>query len=186
MDNKSFSELMCQELEELISGAYGRDDLTAYHLKYETWAVTLRKMDEPRTLVACSTLSFYPDFPSHFQTAFEAVDPNLQRTGLGRLLYECIAVWTRFLLLNDELVADGVVQSQGDYCIVSFIDAPERINTVAEDFQPTLDDNEQGHGAFLKKIGFIRAQQHFGQNDVTEIAFQRDFHVPLLEGALVP
>lgn len=173
---------MCQELKDLITEAYGRDDLTAYHLKYETWAVTLRQMDEPHTVVACSTLSFYPDFPSHFQTAFESVDPRLQRTGLGRLLYDCITVWTRFLLLNDVLVNEGVLQSGGDYCIVSFIDAPLSIALeFKEDFQSSLDDNEHGHGAFLKKLGFIRAQHHFGQNEATEIAFQRDFHVPLLE-----
>jgi hypothetical protein len=77
-------------------------------------------------------------------------------------------------------VTEGVFQSQGDYWLVSFIDAP---NPGAQEFNPTLDDNEHGHGAFLKRLGFIRAQHDFGQDDRTEIAFQRDFHVPV-EAAL--
>jgi hypothetical protein len=173
---KEYQQLMCDELEPLIAEAYDRDDLTPHHLKFETWAVTLRQLEKPCTIVACSALSFYSDFPlSHFHTCFECVHPDHQRTGLGRLLYDCITVWTRFLLLNDVLVTEGVFQSRGDYCIVSFIDAP----TPCEDNAVLVEDNEHGHGAFLKSLGFTRAQHAFGQNEHTEIAFQLAFHVPL-------
>jgi GNAT superfamily N-acetyltransferase len=166
--------LMFDELNPLIAEAYERDDLTPIHFQYETWAVTLRQIEAPHSIVACSALSFHADLPCHFHTCFECVRPDHQRTGLGRLLYECITLWTRYLILNDVLVTEGIFQSRGDYCIVSFIDAPYPY----ED-ENDAEDNEYGHGAFLKRLGFTRAQHQFGQDESTEIAFQLAFHVPL-------
>jgi hypothetical protein len=102
--------------------------------------------------------------------------PGLQRTGLGRLLYACTEVWARFLLLNDPLVLDGVVRSAGHYCLVSTIDRDE------DDCDEDGDrgDNQHGHGAFLRKLGFVRAQHDFGQDTDSEIAFQREFRVPVI------
>ena len=66
----------------------------------------------------------------------------------------------------------GVVQSAGSYCLVSVIDAPDQ-----PEWELTK-DNEHGHGAFLQKLGFIRAQNDFRQTE-DEIAFQREFHIPI-------
>lgn len=117
------------------------------------------------------------------QTRFESVHPGLHKSGLGRLLYDCAASWTHSLVLNDELVKEGVIQSRGDYCLVSMIDAPESDGDNQDEpvFKESGDDNEHGHGTFLKKLGFVRAQHDFGQDDDKEITFQRGFHVPLLK-----
>jgi hypothetical protein len=182
-----YSNRLFNELKPLICSAYKRDDLTPEHMLYETWGVTLRQLAEPHEIVACSTLSFTFSVPSYFQTRFEAVHPDQQRTGLGKLLYDCITVWTRFLLLNDPLVTDGVIRSDGDYCLVSFIDAPECTDPVIDperdgwDSVDYPDENEAGHGAFLKKLGFVRAQHDFGQDNYTEIAYQLAFHAPIEE-----
>ena len=164
--NRDFPSLLCAELQDLLLAAYGRK-VTPEHFAYETWAVTFSPQSGPP--VACCTLSFHSDFPSYFTTRFEGVHPSLQRQGLGRLLYDCLAVWTRFLVFNDPLVTEGVFQSDGAYFLVSCIDAPEDEDSA---------DNEHGHGAFLRKLGFIRAQHDFQQTE-EEIAFQRAFHVPI-------
>lgn len=165
-----FPELLCAELGPLVSDAYGRE-LTQQDLRYETWGITLRCIDDPHTVVACSTLSFVSDLPSYFHTRFEAVEPALQRTGLGRLLFHCTALWSRFLLLNDPLVLDGVIRSGGNYCLVAAVD-----NSDSED-----EEGEAGHGAFLEKLGFVRAQHDFGQDTEKETAYQIAFHVPVNE-----
>ena len=164
-----FPAQLCEELEDLLLATYGKE-VTPEHFATEMWAVTLGPASGPP--VVCSTLTFYTDIPSYFMTHFEAVHPTVQRQGLGRLLYECITVWTRFLLFNDPYVMHGVVQSSGSYCLVSVIDAPDQ-----PDWELTK-DNEDGHGTFLQKLGFIRAQHDF-QQDEDVIAFQREFHVPV-------
>lgn len=165
-----FPTLMCAELKELLLATYHKQ-ITPAHVKYQTWAVTLRNIEPPHAVVGCSTLSFTFDLPSYFHTAFEAIHPEHRRTGLGRILYDCIKVWTRFLILNDLLVLDGIIRSSGDYCLVSTID---------RDSDAVDDDNEEGHGAFLKKLGFVRALHDFRQDTETEIAFQIAFHVPVV------
>ena len=170
------------ELGLLLLPAYNRT-CKPQHFYYETWAVTLRPLrgeqeeGTAHTPVACLTLSFHEDQPSYFLTRFEAVHPSMQRQGLGRLLYECTALWARFLLVSDALVISGVLNSCGTYHLVSYIDAPEE----AEDWEVSANDNEQGHGAFLKKLGFARAQDDFGQDTYSEIAFSREFHVPITD-----
>ena len=168
--SREFPSLLCAELGDLLQAAYGKV-ITPEHFAYETWAVTLGPSAGPP--IACSTLTFYSDFPSYFMTRFEAVHPSVQKTGLGRLLYECVAVFARCLVYRDALVLEGVAQSDGDYCLVSVIDAPDQ-----PDWENTR-DNDEGHGAFLRKLGFIRAQHDFRQTE-DEIAFQRVFHVPEL------
>jgi len=121
--------------------------------------------------VACATLSFTAEYPSYFATRFEAVHPSLQGTGLGRILFDCIASWCRFLVFNDELAQQGVLASDGNYCLVSYIDAPSQDG---EWVGPR--DNPSGHGAFLQKIGFTHAQHDFGQKE-DELAFQRAFRI---------
>jgi hypothetical protein len=169
---EAFPSLLCAELKPLLERAYAPNILTPEHFEYETWAVTLRPPSgEP---VACCTMGFRSDFPSFFCVRFEAVEPSLQRTGLGRLLFDCVAIWARFLVFNDVLVQEGIVQSrEGFYCVVAYIDVP------AEDEEwDSVSDNRCGHGAFLKKIGFVRAQFDFGQVE-GEVAFQRDFRAPV-------
>ena len=197
-----FPALLCAELQELTFAAYGKA-LTEDHLRYETWGVTLREIESPHTIVACSTLSFTMDQPSYFHTHFEAVHPDRQRTGLGRLLYDCLAVWTRFLALNDPIALDGITNSDGQYCLVSTIDrsgpghddgdddggddddddetipSPTDITCSGSSSLSRDDDNAEGHGAFLKSIGFERAVHDFRQDHRREIAFQRDFRIPL-------
>ena len=167
----TFPLLLCSELQDLTAASYGRK-LSPEHVVYETWAVTIGPPSGPP--VACSTLSFRLDFPSFFTTRFEAVHPTVQKTGLGRLLYECIAVWIKFLIFNDPLVTEGVMQSLGTYYLVSCIDAPNQ-----QDWE-SISDNPEGHGTFLRKLGFIRAQHDFDQQE-DEIAFQREFHIPIHE-----
>lgn len=178
---------LCDELQELLCSAYRRQ-CTPKHLKYETWAVTLRPpglncaLEEPP--VACLTMSFINGLHSYFLTRFEAVEPTLQGTGLGRLLFECAAIWCRFLILNDPLVTQGLLASRGTYHLVSYIDVPEQ----ADEWESSSNDNEHGHGTFLKKLGFARAQDDFGQDNFLEIAFSREFHVPIsdyLEGEIL-
>jgi hypothetical protein len=72
-------------------------------------------------------------------------------------------------VLNDPLAMYGVLQSDGQYCLVAYIDA-----------DPDDEDNAATHGLFLKRLGFVRAQHDFDQTD-SEIAFQREYHVPLEE-----
>lgn len=164
------------ELKDLLWDAYERH-CTPCEVQYETWAVTLRPIDEQGPLVACLTLSFLDDEPSYFLTHFEAVHPSRQRQGIGRLLYECTVLWTRFLIVSDALVIRGVLNSRGTYHLVSYIDAPDE----AEDWAVSTNDNEQGHGQFLKKLGFERAQHDFNQDTHSQIAFSREFHVPITD-----
>ena len=162
--DQGFPASLCTELSPLLQSAYGRKP-TPEHFEHETWAVTL----SPPSCgpVACLTLGFRSSFPSYFEARFEAVEPSRQGQGLGRLLFECAAVWGRFLVLNDPLVMHGVLQSDGQYCLVAYIDA-----------DPDDEDNAATHGKFLRKLGFVRAQHDFRQTD-DEVAFQREFHVPL-------
>ena len=162
--NPGFSASLCTELAPLLQAAYGLTPTPA-HFEHETWAVTLRAPGCGP--VACLTLGFRSSFPSYFSARFEAVEPSRQQQGLGRLLFECAAVWARFLVLNDPLAMHGVLQSDGEYCLVAYIDA-----------DPDLEDNTATHGKFMRKLGFVRAQHDFGQGD-EEIAFQRAYHVPL-------
>ena len=147
-------------------------------LKYETWGVVIGPPSGPP--IACATLSFSSSCVSSFKTSFEAVHPNVQKTGAGRLLFDCLAVWARFLVFNDVLVRDGVINSEGKYFLVSCIDI-DGAEEMDEDDAPEADyDNMDGHGAFLLKLGFIKAQHAFGQV-AGEIAFQREFSVPVEE-----
>jgi hypothetical protein len=166
---------LCPELNPVLVPAYKRT-CTPADLQYETWAITLKPLNREQA-VACLTLSFHEDQPSYFLTRFEAVHPSMQRQGVGRLLYDCTVLWTRFLLVSDALVIAGVLNSFGTYHLVSYIDAPEE----AEDWEVSTNDNEQGHGTFLKKLGFARAQHDFGQDTHSEIAFSREFHVPITD-----
>lgn len=169
----SFTSCLCDELAPLMRAAYGRE-LTPAHLEHETWGVTLRQTEAPHTVVAAATLQFIPYTPCFFHTHFEAVLPENQGVGLGHFLYDCIAVWTKFLVLNDPLVLHLFLRSNNDYYLVSTIDKDD-------DGDDGCDDNRAGHGAFLKKLGFVRAQHDFGQNPDSEIAFQRAFHLPVSE-----
>lgn len=179
----AFSHELCLHLKTLLKAAYDRD-VTEAHLEYETWAVVIGPSSGPP--VACATIAFVAGGgPSCFMTRFEAVDPNLQRTGLGRLLYDCIAMWTRFLVFNDVIVQEGVASSNGQYFLVSCVDADPAEEADEDDCWDAGEDNVQGHGAFLRKLGFIRAQHDFGQS-VEEIAFQREFHVPIEEAREEP
>jgi hypothetical protein len=174
---RDFPSQLCDEVEDLLMASFGRE-VTPEHFATEMWAVVIHPATGPP--VSFCSLTFYTDLPSFFTTRFEAVHPTVQKTGLGRLLYECVAVWTRFLVFNDPYVMDGILQSSGTYCLVSVIDAPDQ-----PDWELTS-DNEDGHGTFLMKLGFIRAQHDFHQTE-DEIAFQREFHVPVdpeLEAAL--
>jgi GNAT superfamily N-acetyltransferase len=171
----SFASKLRAELDPLLQAAYDRE-VTDAHLRYETWAVVIGPPTGPP--VACATLSFARGAASCFLTRFEAVHPHVQKTGLGRLLYDCLAVWARFLVFSDALVQEGVAGSGGQYFLASFVDADPAEEADEEDCWDAGEDNVQGHGAFLRKLGFIRAQHDFGQND-DEIAFQREFHVPV-------
>jgi hypothetical protein len=178
-DAPDFHECLCEELEPLTSLAFPGRTLTTAHVLSEDWAVTLRRIAEPHEVMACTTLAFHAlpvsnSLPlSFFHTRFEAVRPDLQRTGLGRLLYQCIEVWARFLILNDTTVLEGIISSGGDFRIVSVIDKD------GDDDNDDDDDNDEGHGTFLKKIGFVRAVHNFGQDTSREVAFQRDLHIPV-------
>ena len=168
---------LCLELKSLLKAAYGQE-VTEAHLQYETWAVVTAPSSSPP--VACSTLSFYSSLPCGFVTHFEAVHPSLQKTGLGRLLYDCLAVWARFLVFNDVLVQEGVANSDSRYFLVSYIDADDAEEVDEGDCWDARDNNVQGHGTFLRKLGFVRAQHYFGQTE-DDVAFQREFSVPVEE-----
>jgi hypothetical protein len=165
-----FRAALCAELQPVMRAAYDRE-FTEAHLLHETWAVTLRHTEAPHQVVACATLQFVPEYPCYFHTHFEAVHPENQGVGLGRLLYDCLAAWTRFLALNDPLVLHAIARSNCEYFLVSTIDR--------EDGDDDEDDNEEGHGTFLKKLGFVRALHDFAQDIDHEIAFQRPFAIPL-------
>lgn len=177
---KDFPALLCKELAGTARAAYHRK-LTPAYLQYETWGVTLRRIEAPHDTLACATLSFYSDLPSYFKTHFECVHPLHQRTGLGRLLFECITAWTRALVLQDPLVIAGVMQSKGTYCIAATIDRDddETARFDSNETYLTPSDNEQGHGTFLKKLGFVRATHDFHPEPDTELCFQLEFHLPI-------
>ena len=178
-DAPSFASLLCDELAPLMATAYGRE-LTPTDVARESWGVTLRQIEAPHTVVACATLQFGPETPCFFRTHFEAVHPDNQGVGLGRALYDCIAVWTRFLVLNDPIVLHIFLRSNNDYYIVSTIerDEPPPVFTVDDECGSDRSDNRRGHGAFLKRLGFVQALLDFGQDPDTEIAFQRAFSLP--------
>lgn len=186
---QSFAALLCDELAPLMRATYARE-LTPAHLARETWGVTLRQIEAPHAVVACATMQFVPLTPCFFHTHFEAVHPESQGVGLGRALYDCLAVWTRFLVLNDPLVLHILLRSKNDYYLVSTIDRDEDDEPLLADRseeeadapglrQDDPSDNRAGHGAFLKKLGFVRAVHDFGQDTDTEIAFQRAFALPV-------
>lgn len=170
-----FSRVLCLELRDLLKAAFNRQ-ATPAHFEYETWAVVIGPSSGPP--VACATLSFTQDLPSYFTARFEAVHPDLQKTGLGRLLFDCLTVWARFLVFNDVLVKEGVSYSNGTYYLAALIDADDGDDEDDNSWE-TAEDNASGHGAFLRKLGFTRAQHDFGQSE-SEIAFQREFRVPLV------
>jgi hypothetical protein len=169
-----FCELLCDEIDDIARAAYGRE-LTPAHLTYETWAVTLREADGE--ILACATLCFYSDLPCYFKTHFESVSPAHQRMGLGRLLFECVTAWTRVLVVRDPLVIEGVMRSNGTYCIAATIDRDDEYDEDNNYGAP--DDNSKGHGAFLKKLGFVPAVHDFRANVDEELVFQLEFHVPI-------
>jgi hypothetical protein len=182
-----FPALLCAELGDLLYEAYGRD-AEPWDLRDETWAVVITPANNSDKPVACATLSFQSVYPAAIMTRFEAVDPKEQGAGVGRLLFGCAAIWARFLVHNDHLVREGVLQSDGQYFLVAYIskseDAPDDCEddelAVIEQSAEDPDDNEHGHGAFLKKLGFIRTPaQHDFRPERCEIAFQREFHVPI-------
>jgi len=113
--NPDFPALLCAELRPLVERAYARPgELTRAHFRFETWGVTLRRVSDGE-LVACCTLGFRSSLASYFCVRYEAVEPSLQGKGVGRLLFECATLWTRFLLLNDVLVLEGVMRAGGTY-----------------------------------------------------------------------
>lgn len=169
----SFRTALCAELKPLLEAAYTHHKLTENHLLHETWAVTLRHIEAPHTVVACATFQFIPSYPCYFHTHFEAVHPDNQGVGLGRMLYDCLEAWTRFLSVNDPIVLHIILRANNQYFLVSTIDREDGPDTDEE-----ASDNKQGHGAFLKKLGFVRAQHDFGQDIDYEIAFQREFAIP--------
>ena len=171
---QSFRSALHAELKPTLEAAYERE-LKSAHLLHETWAVTLRQTEAPHQVVACATLQFISNYPCCFHTHFEAVHPENQGVGLGRLLYDCIAAWTRFLALNDPLVLHMILRSNNEYFLVSTIDRDDGLDN---DEEEEVTDNDDGHGIFLKKLGFSRAQHDFGQNIDCEIAFQRPFAIP--------
>lgn len=171
----AFRAALCAELRPIMEAAYDRE-LTETHLLHETWAVTIRHAEDPHSVVACATLQFIPHYPCYFHTHFEAVHPENQGVGLGRLLYDCLAAWTRFLALNDPLVLHAIACSSHQYFLVSTIDK-------GEGGGGDEDDNEDGHGTFLKKLGFVRAQHDFAQDIDHEVAFERHFAIPTSLGA---
>lgn len=169
----SFRRALCAELKPIIEAAY-KQELTEFHLLHETWAITLRQIEEPHSIAACVTFEFVPSYPCYFHTHFEAVHPDNQGVGLGRMLYDCLEAWTRFLSVNDPIVLHIILRANNQYFLVSTIDRDDPINSENED----ASDNSEGHGAFLKKLGFVRAQHDFGQEIDSEIAFQREFAIP--------
>jgi hypothetical protein len=74
-----------------------------------------------------------------------------------------------------------LVQSHGDYCIVATVDKDEDDADYDEDVieLAPCEDNDAGHGAFLKKLGFTPAVHDFRQDTSSELTFQLQFHVPL-------
>lgn len=172
-----FARVLCLEIKDLLKAAYERQ-ASPSSFEFQTWAVVIGPPSGPP--VACATLSFTQGLPSYFTTGFEAVHPSVQKTGLGRLLFDCLAVWARFLVFNDVLVQEGVAFSQGSYFLTSHIDKDPAEEADEEDSWDSGEDNVYRHGAFLRKLGFVRAQHDFGQNE-EEIAFQREFRIPLAE-----
>lgn len=171
-----FARVLCLELKDLLKASFDRQASPA-HFEFLTWAVVI--CPPSGRPVACSTLSFTQGLPSYFLTGFEAVHPDQQKTGLGRLLFDCLAAWARFLVFSDVLVQEGVSFSEGSYFLASHIDDdPAEEMDEEDDCLENAEDNVYGHGAFLRKLGFIRAQHNFGQTK-DEIAFQREFRIPL-------
>jgi hypothetical protein len=178
-----FPALLCKKLGPLLLAAYDRAP-GPWDFRDETWAVVIcSESGEP---VSCATLSFQHVFPAAIKARFEAVTPLLQMTGVGRLLFDCVAIWARYLVHTDHLVMEGVLQSDGQYFLVAYISKSGDDPSVSDDEElamieeETQDDNEYGHGAFLKQIGFVRApNQHDFRPEGSEIVFQREFSVPI-------
>ena len=171
----SFLPKLCGEIGDLLEAAYHRVP-TENDLKYETWCVVIHPPSGPP--IACATLSFTSSDTSSFTTRFDAVHPSVQKTGVGRLLFDCVAAWTRVLVLTDVLVREGIILTDGKYFLVACVDADDAEEMDEEDAPQADDDNMEGHGAFLRKLGFVKAQHAFDR--VTgDIAFQREFNVPV-------
>ena len=155
----SLENAMNTELTHIMKLAYGKE-LTPEHLKFCPWAIIVKKNTTDEIIAAC-TLTFYWDDPCYFQTRFEAVSPEYQRSGIGRALFESVETATKFISMNDFYVTSNMVQNDMSYDIVSIIDS--------DDAQE--DNNRYGHGTFLKKLGFHVADYDYNQDSNNEIAF---------------
>ena len=162
-------EVMNNELTHIMKLTYGKE-LTPAHLKYCPWAITIKKVDTDEIIAAC-TLSFYWDEPCYFQTRFEAVAPEYQRSGIGRAMFECVESATKFISMHDLYVASNLVQNGLTYDIVSMIDSND-INL--------KDNNTEGHGTFLKKLGFQVTDYDYNQDTNMEIAFFKRIQLEVL------
>jgi len=155
------AQAMCDALGTLLASAYGRAP-TPEDFERQTWAVLLSDNGTGEAAAGC-TLAFFIDSPCFFRTRLEAVRPDQQRTGVGRLLFDCVKAWTRFLVSVDPLVSTCVLESSGLYHIVSFVDS----------------DDERGRG-FMQGLGFARTRHDKGQNEDYEEAYQLALSVPIL------
>jgi len=142
-DTAAFKSLVIAEMSGLIRAAYG-NELGPRYIKDTGYCLVIKEND---VVVAGCLIDFESSPSAHFYVRLEAVLPEKQRTGIGRLLFTCVEHATSFLtnyeyFIYAELSMDPT--SDSGFHIVATIDRDPGMN----------EDNQYGHGTFLKKIGF--------------------------------
>lgn len=150
-------------LHSLLRDAYGCESGPE---TFERVLYALAFLDAAGTPWACLTIDFFAERPIFFTTRCECVHPSLQRRGVGRLLFRCAEAWLRFAVCNEPDLARHWIESGHTFEIAAFIDGG-----MDWDLE---DDNERGHGAFLRKLGFACTEAPYGQT-YEEIAFVKAF-----------
>ena len=145
-DVPAFKSLVMAEMMALTKAAYG-NEITEAHIKNTGYCLIIKENDV--TIAGC--LIDFESYPSaHFYTRMEAVMPDMQRKGIGRLLFRCVETAASYLtnyeyFIYAELSMDPA--SESGFYLVATIDRSPNMD----------DDNTSGHGAFMRKVGFVRS-----------------------------
>lgn len=142
-DTQAFKSLVLGEMKELIRAAYG-NEMGPNYIKDMGYCLIIKENDK----VIAGCLIDFESYPApHFYTRLEAVLPERQRTGIGRLLFSCVEHATNFLTNYELFIYAELSMNAGNdsgYHIVATIDREPEMN----------EDNSSGHGTFLKKVGY--------------------------------
>ena len=162
MRDEADRELGCGKVSDVLFSAYGRRPQTWFFKYYAKLVMLLDR--ETGKVVACAAVHVDTDEEDsivEFKIRFEAVDRELQRKGLGSLLFKVIE---RFAVRH--VVELGFINGM----LVAFVD---------EDKLEDSTHPEHWHGEFITKNGFIRlpAEDELDEEE-RGLAFGKPLRIP--------